>query len=85
LRAIPQPRKQFAIWPRIISLGSIDLRELSVQHTLGSLTELRRRIEIKDGQISQHCLCGVFVSAQHLDSIGGAVIELARAGKCLLA
>jgi len=52
---------------------------------LGSLTELRRRIEIKDGQISQHCLCGVFVSAQHLDSIGGAVIELARAGKCLLA
>jgi hypothetical protein len=49
---------------------SIDLRELPVQHTLGSLTEMRRRIEVKDGKIPQHCLRGVFVPTQHLDSIG---------------
>jgi hypothetical protein len=70
---------------RVIGFGSIDLCELAVQHILGGLTKPRSRIEIKDRQISQQRSRGVFVPAQHFDSVGSPVIEVARAGKRLFA
>jgi hypothetical protein len=79
----PESVEQFAIAPRVIGFRPKDFLKVAVHLREGRAAQPRGHLKVKHGQIFQHLPWSgdvVFV-VEHLDGVGRAMVELARAGQ----